>query len=147
MYRDGHPNLLARAMNRLAAWQYAAGLFTMGGRAVTLEVKGRRSGKAVAFPLVLVAYEGERYLVSMLGKEVNWVHNVRAANGHAVLRHGNPTDVVLLEVPATERAPILQRYLQLAPGGRPHFPVSRHAPLTEFEQIADRYPVFRVTQP
>ena len=146
MYRGGRPNLLARAMNRLSAWQFAAGVFTMGGRAVTLEVTGRRSGKVVAFPLVLVAHEGERYLVSMLGKDVNWVHNVRAANGRAVLRHRDRTDVVLVEVPASERAPILRRYLQLAPGGRPHFPISQHAALSEFESIADQYPVFRVTQ-
>lgn len=145
MYRGGRPNWLARVMNRLGAVQYSAGLFSLG-RGVTLEVRGRRSGRVVAFPLVLVDYEGGRFLVSMLGQEVNWVHNVRAANGHAVLRQGNATDVVLVEVPVSERAPILRRYLQLAPGGRPHFPISQHAALSEFESIADQYPVFRVTQ-
>lgn len=145
MYRGGRPNWLARVMNRLGAVQYSAGLFSLG-RGVTLEVRGRRSGRVVAFPLVLVDHEGGRYLVSMLGQEVNWVHNLRAANGHAVLRQGNATDVVLVEVPVSERAPILRRYLQLAPGGRPHFPISQRAALSEFESIADQYPVFRVTQ-
>ena len=42
------------------------------------------------------------------------------------------------------RAPILQRYLQVAPGARAHFPVDRRAPLREFQQIADKFPVFRV---
>ena len=41
-------------------------------------------------------------------------------------------------------APVLRRYLQLAPGARAHFPVDRHAALQEFEPIADRYPVFRI---
>ena len=30
-------------------------------------------------PLVVATVGGERYLVSMLGEEVNWVRNVRAA--------------------------------------------------------------------
>ncbi|MGB8383619.1 MAG: nitroreductase/quinone reductase family protein [Dermatophilaceae bacterium] len=145
MYRGGRPNWLARVMNRLGAIQYSAGLFTLG-RGVTLEVRGRKSGKVVAFPLVLVDYEGGRYLVSMLGADVNWVHNVRAANGHAVLRQGTAGDVVLVEVDPAQRAPILRRYLALAPGARPHIPVSRDAPLAELEKIADHYPVFRVTQ-
>ena len=42
------------------------------------------------------------------------------------------------------RAPILRQYLQVAPGARAHIPVDRHAPLEEFERIAERYPVFLV---
>ncbi len=146
LYRGGRPNWPARLMNRLSALQFSAGWLTLG-RGVTLEVRGRKSGKLVAFPLVLVKHEGERHLVSMLGADVNWVHNVRAAGGHAVLRQGGRTDVVLVDVAPSERAPILKRYLQLAPGGRPHIPVRPDAPLVDFERIADQYPVFRVTQP
>lgn len=39
----------------------------------------------------------------------------------------------------------IRRYLDFAPGARPHIPVDRHAPVEEFEKIADRIPVFRVT--
>jgi hypothetical protein len=53
--------------------------------------------------------------------------------------------VRLEEVDPDARAPILRRYLELAPGGRPHIPVDRHAPVAEFERIAADYPVFRVT--
>jgi hypothetical protein len=53
---------------------------------------------------------------------------------------------VLQEVPAEQRAPILKAYLQRAPGARPHFPVLPTAPLPEFERIAARYPVFRITE-
>ena len=42
------------------------------------------------------------------------------------------------------RAPILQRYLQVAPGARAHIPVDRRASLAELAQIAPDYPVFRV---
>jgi hypothetical protein len=37
-----------------------------------------------------------------------------------------------------------RRYLQVAPGTRPHMPVDRTAPLTEFARIAADYPVFRI---
>ena len=73
-----------------------------------------------------------------------WVSNVRAAGGHAVLRHGGREAVRLQEVDPRARAPILRRYLQVAPGARPHIPVDRRAPLAEFERIAAQYPVFRV---
>jgi hypothetical protein len=31
-----------------------------------------------------------------------------------------------------------------APGARPHFPIHEDAPLSEFERVASRVPVFRV---
>jgi hypothetical protein len=76
---------------------------------------------------------------------VNWVRNLRAADGHAVLRHGRSETIRLTEVPAADRAPILRRYLQVAPGARPHIPVDRKAPLADFEPISPDYPVFRIT--
>jgi hypothetical protein len=49
------------------------------------------------------------------------------------------------ELPAEAKPPILRRYLDVAPGGRPHIPVDRHAPLDDFENISPRIPVFRIT--
>jgi hypothetical protein len=86
----------------------------------------------------------ERYLVSMLGDNADWVRNAHASAGAAVLRHGTSEEVRLEDVPVSQRAPILKAYLQVAPGARPHFDVSRDAPLAEFEKVAARYPVFRV---
>jgi hypothetical protein len=88
--------------------------------------------------------DGERYLVSMLGEDSNWVRNVRAARGKARLVHGIREEVVLKEVNIGERAPILKAYLQIAPGARPHIPVSRDAPVSAFAKIAANYPVFRI---
>jgi F420H(2)-dependent quinone reductase len=143
MYRGGRPGRLAKAMNWVSAVQFSAGLLSPR-RAVTLEVPGRRTGRLISFPLVVADYEGERYLVSMLGNDANWVHNVRAAGGLAALRRGGRETVRLMEVEAGARAPILRRYLALAPGARPHVPVNRKAPLAEFERIAEQYPVFRI---
>jgi hypothetical protein len=60
------------------------------------------------------------------------------------LRRGRPEDVSLVEDLSDGRAAILRRYLEVAPGARPFFPIDRHAPLGEFERIVDQYPVFRV---
>jgi hypothetical protein len=94
--------------------------------------------------LVVARHGGERYLVSMLGQDAGWVRNVRAAEGRAVLRHGRREAVRLIEVDSDARAPILRRYLAVAPGARAHIPVDRKAPLAEFERIAADVPVFRV---
>ena len=143
MYRGQRPGRAARAINRLTAWQHAAGLLAPR-RAVTLEVTGRRSGRVISFPVVIADLDGDRYLVAMLGEQANWVRNVRAADGRATIRRRGREAVRLDEVPPAQRAPILRRYLRQAPGARPHIPVDRHAPLADFEQIADRFPVFRI---
>src|SRR5215831_13048509 len=111
---------------------------------VTLEVTGRTSGRPISLPVVMVVVEGQRYLVLMLGENGQWVRNVRAAGGRAVLRSGGREAIHLDEVPIDQRAPILQAYLQHAPGARPHVPVHKDAPLTEFAQIAAAFPVFRI---
>lgn len=143
MYRGGRPGRVARALNRLSALQFGAAILAPPDW-VTLEVTGRRTGNTVVLPLVVTHYQGERYLVSMLGQKANWVANIRAAHGQAVLRHGGREVVQLVELEAAQRAPILQRFLAVAPGARAHVPVDRRAPLAEFERIADDYPVFRV---
>lgn len=143
LYRGNRPNWLARVINGASARLAAAGIGP--AQLVTLEVTGRRTGKVISFPVVVADYQGERYLVSMLGDETNWVRNVRAAHGRAVLRRGNREVVRLEEVPLDQRAGMLRRYLECSPGARSHILVGRGAPLAEFERIAAQYPVFRVT--
>lgn len=144
MYRGGRPNRLARLMNGLSARMYAAGVLTAGGRGVTLQVRGRRSGRPVTFPLVLVRHDGAAYLVSMLGNDAQWVRNVHADAGRAVLLRRGPHPVRLVDVPVDERAPVLRRFLEVAPGARPHVAVDRHAPVAAFAAVAAQHPVFRV---
>ncbi|WP_371524615.1 hypothetical protein OG302_42200 [Streptomyces sp. NBC_01283] len=95
--------------------------------------------------MMMVDFEGKRYVVSMLGADANWVRNVRAASGKAVIRRGRDFDVRLQELPVESRAPIMKQYLQVAPGARPHVPVDPDAPLDDFEHIAADYPVFEVS--
>jgi hypothetical protein len=72
------------------------------------------------------------------------VQNLRAAGGRATLRHGVTEEVRLDEVDIALRPPILKAYLKRAPGGRPHIPVDKDAPLAEFEKVAAQIPVFQV---
>ena len=142
MYAGGRGDATARRFARVWAAVFGTGLFPR--RWVTLEVAGRRTGRPTRFPLGMADWQGEWYLVSMLGDDCNWVRNVRAAGGRATLRHGRARACRLVEVPVDERAPILKRYLRKVPGARPHLPVDRHAPLAEFAAIAPRYPAFRI---
>ena len=142
MYRGGRPNRVAKALNRL--WSRMAASGRAPEQLYSLEVPGRRSGRTISFPVVVAEHEGERYLVAMLGEGVNWVANVRAAGGHAVLRRGGAEDVLLEEVDPKDRAPIIKSYLAVAPGARPHIAVDPSAPVEEFEPIAAGHPVFRI---
>ena len=142
LYKGGRPNALGRFLNRGWAWLHSSGL--LPDYMVTLEVVGRQSGKLISFPLALAVLNGERYLVSMLGEDTNWVRNVRTANGQAQLRHGRTEQVLLEEVEVSQRAPILKAYLKIAPGARPHILVDKDAPVAEFEKIAAEFPVFKI---
>jgi deazaflavin-dependent oxidoreductase (nitroreductase family) len=110
-----------------------------------LEVKGRSSGRAISFPVVVADWEGAEFLVSMLGEQANWVKNLRAAGGAAVLRRRGREQVTLEEVDVADRAPIIRRYAAVAPGGRPHLGLRRDATLGECEALAPHTPVFRIT--
>ncbi len=83
LYRHGRLNRLARLLNRGWAIAHTAGLWP--SRWVTLEVRGRRTGRVISLPLAVADYRGERYLVAMLGEGSSWVRNVRAAGGRVVL--------------------------------------------------------------
>lgn len=143
LYQGRRPNQLARLLN--TAWARMAGAGLAPSRLVRLDVEGRRSGRTISFPVVVADYQGERYLVSMLGEGTNWVRNVRAAGGRAVLRHRGRDRIQLVEVAPAERAAILRRYLECAPGARSHFPVDRGASTEEFERLAGQFPVFHIT--
>lgn len=141
MYAGGHGNATAKRFARF--WNRALHLGLLPRRWVSLEVVGRRSGAVTRFPIGMSDVDGQWYVVSMLG-ECNWVLNVRAADGRATLRRRRARPVWLVEVPAEQRAPILKRFVEKAPGGRPHLAVDRHEPVAAFEAIAAEHPVFRV---
>ena len=141
-YRNWRPTRLGRWVNRLMCWWSGLGLPPRFQAA--LEVQGRKSSRRRSNPVVITTVEGKRYLVSMLGPESDWVKNVEAAHGDAVIRQGRRRRVRLVAVPPEQRAPILREYVRIAPSGRQHFPFPVDAPLSDFEAIAWRYPVYRI---
>jgi len=66
MYSGRRPNRVAALLNRGTAAMVAAGIGPK--RIVRLEVRGRRTGRRLSFPVVIADYEGRRYLVAMSAK-------------------------------------------------------------------------------
>jgi len=142
MYRGPRPNRLARLLN--GAWARAGSAGLGRGRLVTLEVPGRRTGRATTIPLIVADHDGERYLVAMLGERADWVANVRAAGGRAAIHHGRREAVQLEEVGPSERSPIVRRHLEVAPAARSFIASDRTVGPAAFDAIASEVPVFRV---
>ena len=121
--------------------------WTAGGT-VILEVRGRRSHRLHSTLVTWVEHDRARYLVSMPGAEPQWVKNARVAGGAVVLRHGtNRIRVSLAELPAAQRAPVLQAWYRVTGRSAPprrHFGIDRSAPLAAFEHLAAAHPVFRI---
>lgn len=145
----------ARLYGRLSRWigvpLTSAGLAPR--HAVTLEVAGRRSGRPRRNPVLVTTWAEADYLVSLAG-ESEWVRNVRAAGGRAVLHRRGARPVHLLELPPASRAPVLAAY-QAAGAKRSgeaaarlqaryNFGLGPAPTLADFERIAHRYPVFQV---
>ena len=151
-YRDDRryrpPPRLHHIINSLVARLAALGWTP--ANTVALEVPGRRSGKIRRTAVVSVEHQGRLYLVS-LGGESQWVRNVRAAGGRAVLRHGRARPVRLVELDSEVRAEILQAYagqraFSRSPAyiARNYFGVDPKPGLDTLSTRANRYPVFRV---
>jgi hypothetical protein len=141
-YRDWRPTRWGRFWTRIWAW--ATGLGLLPDIVATLQVKERGSGRLIGHVLVPVVVEGQRYLVSMLGGDSNWVLDQRATGGAAFLKRGRKVAVKLVEIAPGLRAPILKAWCRIATSGRQHLPVAWDAPLSEFAAIAAEYPVFRI---
>ena len=118
---------------------------------VTLEVLGRKTGNPTHVSLTTARYNRSRYLVSLYDKS-QWVKNVRAADGQAIILSGGRTPVRLVEIPQQgERAPILLGYVQQRAfshsgeeSAKLFFGLGPKPTLGDMEAIADSYVVFRI---
>jgi hypothetical protein len=133
---------------RVAPWITGLGITP---RSVTLEVRGRRSGRPIRLSISPARLEGRRYLVSLAG-ERGWVKNVRQAQGRAFLIHGRRVPVHLSEVAVEERAPILlawvrERAFTRSPRRAARLYFGLEAPtLEDMQRLAARYPVFAIEE-
>lgn len=109
------PKAWYRRLNRLGVVLTSLGLAPRD--AVTLEVRGRRSGKVRRTPVLRTRHNGADHLVALAG-ESQWVRNVRAAGGHAVIRRRRAHHVRLEELGPAERGDIIAAYLCAGPAER-----------------------------
>ena len=105
-YRNRRPTWLGHWVSQFFCWWARAGLPPRSW--VALEVRERGSGRMRADAVVIPTVTGEQYIVSMFGTISDWVHNIEAAHGNAVISHGGSQRVHLVLVPPEERAPVLQ---------------------------------------
>ena len=128
------------------------------GTFAVLTVPGRRTGRPVHVPLVVFPYSGNRHLVASYGV-VNWVRNLRAADGRAELRRGRATEkITAIELSAEQAGPILRFSLQTGPPGiprlivrvfrrffvLPYLDVDMNSSDDDFARSARNHPVFLV---
>ena len=121
--------------------------------AVTLEVQGRSSGKARRIPILRTRLHGSDYLVALAG-ESQWVRNVRAAHGHAVIRRRRASRVRLEELAPAGRGEVIAACLRAggtrsgaqanAEQARYYFGLEPQATAADIAAVVDYYPVFRV---
>jgi deazaflavin-dependent oxidoreductase (nitroreductase family) len=152
-YRVG---LFVRANNAVMRSLIRAGVRI--GTFAVLTVPGRRTGRPVHVPLVVFSDGGNRYLVASYGI-VNWVRNLRAADGRAELRRGHTTQkITTVELPPEQAGPILRISLQNGPPGiprpivrifrrffvLPYLDVDLNSSVDDFVRSAVNHPVFRV---
>jgi hypothetical protein len=91
----------------------------------TLEVAGRRSGRRRSLPVVIADYEGERYLVAMLGAGAEGSRTCVRQTDARCCAGGGARRFVWRRSRALDRAPILRRYVEVATGARAAFPIDR----------------------
>lgn len=123
-----------------------------------LTVPGRRTGRPVNVPLVVFPHGGDRYLVASYGV-VNWVRNLRAADGRADLRRGHTSEkITAIELAPEQAGPILRFSLLNGPPGvprpivrifrrffvLPYLDVDMNSSDDEFVRSARNHPVFLV---
>jgi deazaflavin-dependent oxidoreductase (nitroreductase family) len=82
--------------------------FGLSGSA-TLAVPGRASGVTRQVPVIPVEHDGARYIVSTRG-EADWVRNARSAGSVELRRGGRGEVFAAVEVPVSERSPIIDAY-------------------------------------
>jgi hypothetical protein len=144
-YRNRRPTRFGHWVSQFFCWWARIGLPPRSW--VALEVRDRVSGRMRADAVVIQTVAGRRYIVSMFGTISDWVHNLEAAHGEAVIAHGGSQRVRLVLMPPEERAPVLQEYMRVASSGRKHFPLPVPAPLDGFAAIAAQYLVYLIEVP
>jgi deazaflavin-dependent oxidoreductase (nitroreductase family) len=141
--RYARPTRADRVTARLLRALVRMGVGPWGAR--ELRVPGRKSGLARSTVVNVLNSGDERYLVAPRG-DTEWVRNLRAA-GHGELRLGRRTErFEAVELPDTDKAPVLQAYLErwAFEVGKFFEGLGKSSTVDELNKMAGGFPVFRV---
>ena len=141
--RYDQPTRADRVTARLLRALVRIGVGAWGAR--ELRVPGRRSGVTRSTVVNVLKSGDQRYLVAPRGN-TEWVRNLRAA-GHGELRLGRRTErFEAVELPDTDKAPVLQAYLErwAFEVGRFFEGLGKSSTVDELNQRAGSFPVFGV---
>ena len=145
---------LARINNAMISYLLRLGINVWSFALLT--VRGRKSGKPIETPIAIFAQGGKRYLITPYGI-VNWVRNLRAAQGEATLTRSRRTEKIhAIELEPVAAAPIFREAVRSGPPGiptalirvyrslfvLPYLNVTANASLEEFEREVLTHPVF-----
>ena len=136
------PNTLTKKISSFLGWLAARGIGPK--RMVCLEHKGRVSGDTRSTAVNWTQLDGLRYLVAPRG-ETQWVRNVRADGGRAVLRRGGNSETVRLEeIPVEGRAPIIKQYVGENKIIKGQFGLEPDDSIEQYNGIAANHPTFQI---
>lgn len=131
-----------RIVNQVVVWMLKLGIAPHDYRLLT--VIGRNTGRPHSVPITIIEEDERRWLVAPYG-EVDWVRNARIS-GWVELSHGKSSvEWAIRELPPTESAPVLRKYLRKYSISAPYFDAQVDSPLREFAQDGRSRPVFELT--
>src|SRR5215475_8365358 len=137
------PSSTERVLNRLFGFLVRMGVGSSDN--FMLEVRGRKSGKTYSTPVNVLEYKGTRYLVAPRGY-TQWVRNVVTNKSASLVKGTRREEVSLSAMPDNEKPDILKAYLDRHRRTvQKYFPIAAGSPATDFEPLADQYPVFEIT--
>jgi deazaflavin-dependent oxidoreductase (nitroreductase family) len=136
------PSAVERQFNQAFALLLRVGIGL--GHNYLLEVRGRKTGRMYSAPVDVLDYGGRRFLVCGRGQS-EWVRNAQAAGRVTLVRGGKRTEFAVRAVPDADKPAIIKAYVErFKLTVQRYFPVPATAPISEFEPIAARYPVFEL---
>ncbi len=132
-------NVLTRNLLRAGLPMYGPGHSPM----YLLTVRGRKSGEPRTTPIATIEQDGNRYLMTPYGV-VGWVRNLRAAGKATLTRCRQPETFRAIELPASEAAVVLKRFIETGNPIAKFFGIDESASDAEFARTAATHPVFLV---
>ena len=110
-----------------------------------LSVRGRASGELRSTPVDVMQNGENRWLVAPYGA-VNWVRNLRAADGQLTLRRGqNIERLVAREISAEDAVPVIRRYIGSVPVTSHYWDVTADSTDQQIATDGVHHPVFRLS--